>query len=221
VSDKRALAMLALYRQGSTLQEIGTRYELTRERVRQILNESFGTRRHDGGEHAKTLRRESHRRIAKDRLYVSRWGCTVDQKKLIPTKARRAWAEQKRNARYRGVDFSLTLADFWSIWQGSSKWEERGRGASNYCMSRLHDAGAYEVGNVRIITNSENCRLYQLATPSSHRKRSKELQGVYCVLPGFSKPYKAAYGSKSLGFFATEDEAYAARRAHMLSLELA
>lgn len=40
--DERAEPMLDLYREGQTLEMIGQAYDLTRERVRQILTKSFG-----------------------------------------------------------------------------------------------------------------------------------------------------------------------------------
>lgn len=65
---------------------------------------------------------------------------------------------QKANAKQRGVEWQLTFEEWWQIWQESGKWEERGTGEKNYCMSRKHDDGPYAVGNVRIITNKANSK---------------------------------------------------------------
>ena len=46
---RRANEMAVLYKAGHTLQEIGHRYDLTRERVRQIMTQRFGITAKDGG----------------------------------------------------------------------------------------------------------------------------------------------------------------------------
>jgi hypothetical protein len=219
--DKRALAMLALYKQGSTLHEIGTRYNITRERVRQIMSNAFGICRVDGGSYVRSSRRVDANRRAKDAHYIGRWGCTVAERRAMPANIRKAWAEQKRNSANRGIPFLLTLKEFWEIWRESGKWEQRGRGADKYCMSRLKDCGAYAVGNVQILTNAENCRLSQLQNPSAHKIRGKDEQGVITLMPGTRKPYKAFHARRHLGFFATKEEAYEARRRYLLTLEAA
>jgi hypothetical protein len=218
MGDKRALAMLALYKQGATLQEIGTRYRLTRERVRQILKAKFSAGRLDGGKHLRSTRRHEQIAHAAEERSMVRWGCTTAQLKEIPTIARKAWREQSRNAKNRGIPFKLTLWQFWKFWSQSGRWQQRGRHGHEYCMSRLNDDGAYEIGNIQVLTIAENCRLYQLLDPSSRKRRTKDLQGVTMAMPGCRKPYKAYYGHKHLGFFATESEAYQARRQHVEAL---
>ena len=218
MGDKRALAMHALYKQGATLQDIGTRYGLTRERVRQIIAKHFSTNRLDGGQHVQTVRRREQFAHAADERALSRWGCTAAQYREIPVKARRAWNEQRRNAKQRGITFKLTLLQFWKFWVQSGKWSQRGKRGHEYCMSRLNDTGAYEVGNIQVLTIAENCRLYQLLSPSAGKRKAKELQGVSFAMPGSRKPFKAFYGRKHLGFFVTEAEAYQARRQHVEAL---
>jgi hypothetical protein len=60
------------------------------------------------------------------------------------------------SAKRRGVTFLMTFAEWWSIWQTSGKWEQRGRHKGQYVMARFRDAGPYAVGNVRICTGAEN-----------------------------------------------------------------
>ena len=207
--------MLALYKQGSTLQSIGNRYRLTRERVRQILTNTFNVRGPDGGASVVKALKVRAKKAAKDKYCFSRWGCSADEKAQMPPRCRKAWAEQKRSARYRGIEFSLSLRDFWSIWKESGKWAERGRGGNLYCMSRVNDAGGYYIGNVQVITNATNVRLYQLQRPSSQRRRPKEQRGVYLMYPGYPRPFNARYGKRSLGLFETEELARAARNSYL------
>lgn len=63
---------------------------------------------------------------------------------------------QKTNAKFRGIPWELTFEEWWSIWQESGKWEQRGRLANQYQMCRYNDAGPYKKGNVKIATASEN-----------------------------------------------------------------
>ncbi len=60
------------------------------------------------------------------------------------------------NARQRDIAFLLTFDEWWSIWNASGKWEQRGARKGHYVMARLGDAGPYAVGNVRICTHAEN-----------------------------------------------------------------
>lgn len=78
--------------------------------------------------------------------YVKPWNQTPKGK----------FMRQKTNARQRGVLWDLTFEEWWSIWEKSGKWEERGTGYKNYCMARKHDDGGYTKNNVSIITNRQN-----------------------------------------------------------------
>jgi hypothetical protein len=71
-------------------------------------------------------------------------------------KVRQAFASQKCAARRRGIIFLLLLEEWIDIWQRSGKFHLRGKRSSEYCMARFGDRGAYVVGNVRIMSNSEN-----------------------------------------------------------------
>jgi len=69
---------------------------------------------------------------------------------------RHKYACHKSKAKHRGIEFKLTYEQWWSIWQQSGKWEQRGPGIGQYVMSRINDKGAYEIGNVFIQPASEN-----------------------------------------------------------------
>ena len=118
----------------------------------------------------------------------------------------RAFQHQRHAAiAVRDIEWKLTLPEWWTIWQASGRWSERGRGAG-YMMCRYGDKGAYEVGNVFIgdgITNlSEACRKTDLPL------------GVSPIRKGRRKPFRAYYyvGKKQVhvGVFATADEAHRA-----------
>jgi hypothetical protein len=69
---------------------------------------------------------------------------------------RRRYSMQKSGARVRGIEFRLSYEQWLAIWTESGHLDERGRGPAKYCMARCGDRGAYEVGNVKIITLTEN-----------------------------------------------------------------
>ena len=65
---------------------------------------------------------------------------------------------QKSHAKSRKIEFKFQFKDWIDIWAESGKWYERGHGAHRYVMARFNDEGAYEIGNVKIITHSENLK---------------------------------------------------------------
>jgi hypothetical protein len=204
--------MLSLYRQGTTLHAIGLMYGLTRERVRQILSAHFGVTRNDGGAATKHRLRLSVTDSKKDQLYRDKYGCGYEEYKAIPVTVRLAWRCQKRTARYRGIPYRISVLDFWRIWQASGKWGQFGRGKDKYCLTRLGDQGSYEVGNVVVMTNAENGRLYGISKRGKKMRPVAE-QGVCCLFPGWKKPWVAYLNRQRLGYFATEEDARAARKA--------
>ncbi len=71
---------------------------------------------------------------------------------------KKAYTGQKNLARGRGIPFLLSFYDWWSIWNNSGHWHERGIRKGQYVMSRPGDKGPYTVNNVKIILTEENCR---------------------------------------------------------------
>lgn len=70
--------------------------------------------------------------------------------KIIYNKPRDRYNQHKYNATKSGREFRLTFDEWWDIWEKSGHYEDRGRSVGCYCMSRVGDLGAYEVGNVFI-----------------------------------------------------------------------
>jgi hypothetical protein len=87
-----------------------------------------------------------------------------------------AFRVQRENARRRGIPFKLTFEQWLAIWLDSNYLDERGRGMDRYCMARFGDQGAYETGNVHVITNQENSADI-VATPESRAAKSRALKG--------------------------------------------
>ncbi len=144
-----------LYRDGKTLAEIGETYGISRERVRQLV---AGIHRREGGQAVRSARRAEHMAALANTQSRLKWGCDWDQYRAIRGKPSIAWCRHRQTARARGIAFELTLWQWWTIWQESGHWDERGNGAEKYAMCRFNDVGPYAVGNVYIATNSQNSK---------------------------------------------------------------
>ena len=81
------------------------------------------------------------------------------------------------NAKRRGIPFRLSREQWEKIWHESGHYEERGKTSGKYCMARFGDEGAYEVGNVRIITCNENIAEIKV-TDAMREARGRPHRGV-------------------------------------------
>jgi hypothetical protein len=153
--------MAELYRSGVTLNDIGLQYGITRERVRQIITKYHGLRAKHGGAHKAAKKNRIAFNAKRDAHSIARWGCPYSQYVMLRDlqKPTRAYAAQRRNSIRRGIEWKLTLWQWWCVWQDSGFWEQRGRG-NGYQMCRIGDQGPYSVGNVYIATGAQNMRNY-------------------------------------------------------------
>ena len=76
--------------------------------------------------------------------------------------AEKRYLQQRAQARMRKISFTLTFNEWLNIWLDSGKWEQRGRGKDQYCMSRIGDIGGYDLGNVFIQSQSDNVKEAQI-----------------------------------------------------------
>lgn len=77
--------------------------------------------------------------------------------------------------------FLLTLDQWKQIWFASGKWDQRGRGADKYCMCRIGDAGAYEMGNVFIELGAKNVsdgNIGKSDSQETRRRKSIAMTGI-------------------------------------------
>lgn len=209
----RSDRMASMYRQGLTLEKIGQHFELTRERVRQILRK-MGVTRYHGGRSAVAKSIRQHKRAGVEARSLAKWGVSFDEMQLHRAAGLvHVYTQQRNNANRRGIVWGINFAQWLGVWNESGKLEQRGRGKGHYVMSRMRDAGGYVMGNVHI----------QLSTENNSEGIRKALgnkaanTGVWNLLPGTRKPWQAAVGRKRLGFFETEAEAVAARNAYLLA----
>lgn len=153
--DPRSDEMARLFVSGKSTLAIGKLYGLTGERVRQLISQDHGLRGQDGGAR-KAAALEKHRKsIARNNACLERYGCSLEQYAALRGDPIRKFTSQKGSAKQRGVEWRLSLWQWWCIWSASGKWELRGRG-QGYVMCRNGDTGAYEDGNVFIGLAPEN-----------------------------------------------------------------
>ena len=207
-SKARAEQIIALYRAGYTLQQIGEQNGITRERVRQLMSKHFKTTKNDGGQHAKAMASAERRTARLNAQSLKKWGMTFDEYRVVRDmkKPTRAFASQKRNAHKRGIAWELTLGQWWAIWKTSGHWEQRGRG-NGYMMCRKGDTGPYSVDNIYIATGVENTSHAMVKT----RKDPDLPIGISRTKSGKFHAMRSVNGKpKGLGTFPTVESAHAA-----------
>lgn len=64
------------------------------------------------------------------------------------------WQMHKAQCKYRGEEFDLSFEQYEELWQGL--WHKRGRTPQDVCMTRIDWDGAWEWGNVEVITRAEH-----------------------------------------------------------------
>ena len=113
----------------------------------------------------RTAARKARERICKH------WGCTRlsregsrdcetchSRKFRINNPARDAFNEVKKSARKRGIDFSLTFAQFKEFDRQTGYVEVKGKGQEDLGVDRIDPTRGYEFDNIRALTYQENCR---------------------------------------------------------------
>jgi hypothetical protein len=168
----REIWMCCLFRAGKTLQEIGDMYNMTRERVRQLLKR-HGLDKNSGGMLVNTIEAKAKKakeaREKADNRCIRIYGCDKATFERLMCGMRRseigspaeAWSSQRSNAKRRGIEWGLSFFEWMTIWNESGKWDQRGLGIGKYCMARKMDSGGYTADNVYITTCDDNVRDYQ------------------------------------------------------------
>lgn len=174
--DPRSAEFLLRYQNGETLNDIGSSCTppISRERVRQIMHKYHGTTAIDGGKHVRDNCNAEARAAAKERATFLRLGITLEQWKTLLRANHEArdrglpesqwpthcFMQKRSNVTSQGQLWELTPWEWWMIWVNSGKWEQRGRGAGNYCMTRQDRSKPWTVDNT-IIVQFQNATGYK------------------------------------------------------------
>lgn len=208
----RAEKMVNMYRQGVTMAKIGAQFSVTREYVRQIIA-AQGVTSKEGGQAVVAVAKADAKKQSREAKSLALYGLPLAvMQQLRKDKVLGAYRRQECNASIRGIEWRLTFAQWFACWQVSGKLHLRGVGKGKYVMSRVSDAGCYELGNVHIQLATENSR----EAVEKWRGKEKANKGVFCLYPGREMAWWAKVGKQSLGFFKTEAEAAEARAAYLL-----
>lgn len=189
--DQRALDMAYCYQRGEMLGDIGSRYGITRERVRQILVKQ-GIRGKDGGAYKQGLSRSAIREKAAIQarenysLAIYGMGCkeTSDLSAELGSKKTfivNAYRQLRDNSNRQKIPWSLTLKEFFYATK------DKPYGLGNYVLRRIDQSKGYEPENIIYISHSDNSKL------------SKRQQQIFDLYNQGEKPCEIAkkFGIKS------------------------
>ena len=85
----------------------------------------------------------------------------------VPHRQYCCWLQMRAQAQYRGEQFLLTFEDFQRLWQ--QHWDCRGRGSTDYCLTREDPEGAWDIENTRCVERGEHLRRQRLFKSKSRR----------------------------------------------------
>ena len=139
------------YLAGDTLTAIGESLRLSVEGVRKIARR-YGLDKTNAGLAVRRLsspRPRKNTRPAWERVY----GCSLLELSDATPEERMVFLQHRTNARRKGIDWALNLAQWVEVWRRSGKWERRGQGPKKYGMTRIDPSRGLVLGNVRICRN--------------------------------------------------------------------
>lgn len=91
---------------------------------------------------------------------ADRWGLSEAEYQAIWAvdrgRALHRYANHRKRAALRGIEFRMTFREWWGVWQASGHYGQMGTHAGQFVMARIRDTGPYAVWNVEIQTAREN-----------------------------------------------------------------
>jgi hypothetical protein len=93
----------------------------------------------------------------------------------IPHKQYLAWLQMKAQANYRKEVWMLSFEDFRQLWLG--RWDQKGRGIDDFCLTREDQRGAWVLGNVLCIPRHEHLKRTGLYKKEKRKWQTKTTYG--------------------------------------------
>jgi hypothetical protein len=114
----------------------------------------------------------------------------------IPRAARRAFFTQRETAYQRGIEWDLSLREWWLWWQIRNRWEKRGRYGDDLVMARRRDTGPYSLENIYCTTAKQNVAdmspLREVITPRGVFPNVMEAANAYKIKLLTARDYAAS-----------------------------
>jgi hypothetical protein len=168
--------MVSMYTNGDTLEKIGIKYGVTRERIRQYLS-SRGITRENNPRHefivTRNLKRREEDLAAQNERSLARWGVSLSERKELTTMGvLSAYRNHERAATRDGYSFEMSLKEWWCAWKDSGHWDQRGKGKDKYVMTRIDRTLPLNIGNYEIITLS---KMFSMVATETQQRRQLQL----------------------------------------------
>lgn len=168
--ERRNKMIVSLCLRGKSMQKVGEKYGICRERVRQIIREhgiptdvvGSEARRKRAIENAR--KRKQAAREHKRRRVENLWGVPLEEYErlramdpdFMHTPLGRFIVWRKNQNQHHGGCY-MTFAEWWGVWERSGKYHLCGFGSSNYVMSRRDFGAPLTVDNAMVDTLSSTC----------------------------------------------------------------
>jgi len=177
---KRNLAITRLYAGGRTLEEVGSRYGISRERVRQILRllgVSVGdSLRHQRAQNKLRDVQRKHLDYMKriERKYGMSYANFLRINKIVNGQRRRIvdiYHYSRCSARRNKTRWNLTFPQWHDIWKHSGKIDYIGRQEGEYILWRIDKTKGFILGNVRVMKLHTKEKAYKHRLSPARRSR--------------------------------------------------
>jgi Mor family transcriptional regulator len=173
---KKENDIIERFRKGASMAEIGADYQVSRERIRQILKKhNLSAKDAPRQRVLAQKKRDKHQQWLKKKNARCRssFGCSytdylavkseimaVESSKVATSGYNPIYGfvRDKNNALKRNITWKLTLVQWWSLWKNSGQWLAKSR--SGYGMTRNDRTRGYEDGNVEIRMLGDSIRHY-------------------------------------------------------------
>lgn len=159
---KRDQKIVEMFKDAKTMQEVGDKFKISRERVRQIIARN-GLSSKDGG----YVLRAKNKKIVRDAnkfynhfySWLPTYGCSREQCMSINGNTRNitdksnlsfSFLHFRNNCLKRKLEFTLSFPQWYDIWLQSGQIDNRGLRKGQYMMIRKDKLGGYTPENVDI-----------------------------------------------------------------------
>lgn len=206
--EHRDATIVAMYADGQSSGDIGPQFDVSEERVRQIVR-AAGLERTDGGAAIRNRQRldtEAKKRQAYRARFAKYYGCPYEEIQRIRTEFGvgrdpvDAFRDQRRFLRRANprVRWTLTLPQWWSVWKASRAWRYKRWMLGSYGMERINPRKGWVLGNVHIVRTQARKK----AAIRTKRLRDRHVKQRYgCTLAALQRVRSSAQGRDPIAVF--------------------